>query len=150
MTKEQRWRYRLDNWRVWVGIAYFGIALMIVALFFLNRDVTREQTARAATQRAAAVAQLENCYRQVDNNPDLVAIIDAVRLNAENSLTTAKAALAVDPSGPLAQVRRDGIDRARLAIAAAHEFREQILSSTPTLTSCNSLAISLDLPPRDT
>lgn len=145
---ERKARNFLDDWRVWMGIAYLGLALLIVWLFFLNRDIAREQAARAATSRATAVTSLDNCYRMVDNNPDLLAIIDAVALTAQNSITSSLAALAIDPHGQLAPVRRASIKRSQMALAAASKFRSQILRTTPTEERCRALAERLGLVPR--
>lgn len=145
---EVKARHFLDNWRFWVGVAYLGVVFCLVVLYFLNRDIAREQAARAATQKAGAISQRDNCYRMVDNNPDLIAIIDAVELNAQNSVESSRASLEIDPDGLLAPVRRASIARALSAIDAADKFKEQIASNTPTLKRCDALAIRLGLEPR--
>jgi len=142
-------RVFLDSWKPWVGVAYVALVVMIVVLFFFNQDLAREQAAREATQRAGAISQRDNCLRMVENNPDLIAIIDAVQLNAQNNAESARAALAIEPEGPLANVRRASIARANAAIAAAQQFKEQIESTTPTLADCVALAKRLGVPVGD-
>ena len=141
-------RVFLDDWRPWVGIAYFALVVMMVVLFFLNRAVVREQAAREAETKAGAVSARDNCYRLADNNPDLLAIIAAVRLLSRNSIQASQAALAIDPTGPLAPVRRASIRRSRKAVIAADKFRDQIAGNTPTEARCDALAERLGLQPR--
>lgn len=147
MTKPQK--EEAQKWTI-VGllVAYFMMAAIIVALYYLNRDVSREQAARAAEQKAGAVSSLDNCYRMVDNNPDLIAIIDAVALTAQNSIASSRAALEIDPDGALAPVRRASIRRNQKAKAAALKFKRQILRTTPTEERCGELAVRLGLQPR--
>src|SRR3954471_21842004 len=59
---------KADNWKVWVGIAYFGLALTIVWLFFLNQNQARvsahqarDEAVRTAEADTAAVAQRTQC-----------------------------------------------------------------------------------------
>jgi hypothetical protein len=146
---EEDVRHFLDNWKVWMGVAYFGLAALVVWLFFLNQTVAKETAARAATQKAGAVSQRDNCYRQIDNNPDLIAIINAVGQNSRNSILSAKAALKLEPTGPLVAVRLGTIARAQAAIAAAEKFQHQILKTTPTVRKCDELALRLGLAPRE-
>lgn len=152
MTKaeaERSIRERLDNWKFWVGVAYFGLALLVVWLFFLNQDIAREQAARTATAKANAVSTRDNCYRMVDNNPDLLSIITAIRLTSRNSIATSKAALRLAPDGALSDVRRASIKRNQRAMRAADKFRAQIVQSTPTEQRCDELALRLGLAPRN-
>ena len=56
MTRTVR---KLDNWRFWVGIAYFGLAVVVVWLFFLNQSTSKTQ-ARQARDEAVRVAEIDS------------------------------------------------------------------------------------------
>jgi hypothetical protein len=48
----------LDNWKLWVGVAYFGLVAMIVSLYFVNA-----RTTRAVALQAAAAARTNTEHR---------------------------------------------------------------------------------------
>lgn len=69
MTRTVR---KLDNWKVWVGVAYFGLALTVVWLFFLNQSQSRvqahqarDEAVRTAEADSAAVAQRTQCLASI-------------------------------------------------------------------------------------
>lgn len=145
----------LDDWKPWMVLAYFALVALVTWLFYLNRDLSREQAARAAAQaernaeqRASAISQRDGCYTSVDQVPDLLAVIDSVRTNAMNSVDAARAALAIEPDGPLAKVRLDSIRRGQASIAAANRFSERIRAQSRTVADCDDLARELGLKPR--
>ena len=143
MTREERLRYRLDNWKLWVGIAYFGLIFVIMALFFLNRDISQAQADRAAEQKSSQIAQVQTCRQRAQTGPDVQAIITLVRLNAENTIAAAKAAIATDPDGPLTEVRLASIARSERNLDRMTRFQQAISEQTPTLDECNALAKKL-------
>ncbi len=45
-------RRRLDDGRLWIGIAYFGLAFVVVWLYVVNGRTVKEQAIRKATAQA--------------------------------------------------------------------------------------------------
>ncbi len=61
-----RLRDWLDDWRVWVAVAYFGLAALVVSLYFVNSRTSRTlaiQAATAAQVRVEKTAQVNADYR---------------------------------------------------------------------------------------
>jgi hypothetical protein len=52
-----RVRRRMDTWAFWVGIAYFGLALVVLSLFFVNQKTSRN-IRRTAADEAAHTAEI--------------------------------------------------------------------------------------------
>lgn len=145
----------LDDWRTWMVIAYIVMGLLIVWLFVLGGELSKEQAATAAAQaernanaKASAISQRDGCYTSADNAPDLLNLIFAVKLNAMNSVKASRAALRIDPGGPLAAVRKANIERAKAAVAAAQKFEDRIAATAKTVDECDALAKRLGLEPR--
>ena len=145
---ERGLRERLDNWKPWVGIAYFALVAIVIWSLFLNRDISRQAADRAAEQKSAQIAQISQCYQAVTNGPDVSGILAAVRLSTSNALLASRAALAAQPRGPLVNVRKATIERQELALAALDRFAARIKAATPTQHHCDKLAIKLGQEPR--
>jgi len=139
-------RDRIDNWRFWVGIAYFGLAAVVVALFFLNRDISKQQAESAAKSRAATAAQVRSCADAVRNKPDVDGLLDAIRFNIADRITVTVAAQeAAPPSDPLIVVRQASLDRLHQKLDALDTFIAKVADRTPTKQKCNEMAVRLEV-----
>ena len=97
-------RGRLDNWRLWVGVAYFGLAAVVVALFFVNQ---RTQRAIADQQRAAGVhtaeivanatSQYHLCLASIPELREINAFVAGVKVVHDTLLANSEALLAKTP-----------------------------------------------------
>lgn len=50
-----------SHWSFWVGIAYFGLALTVTWLYFVNSRTLQQQAIRTAELRATKSAAVERC-----------------------------------------------------------------------------------------
>lgn len=143
---EVRARHFLDNWKLWVGIAYFGMATMVVALFFLNRDISREQAKSAAESRSQSVAAVNNCYEAIRNAPSVRGLLAAIELAPRNSIEANEAAIAAsDPGDPLIAVRKASVVRSQKALATVQRSRRKYEKTIPSQAKCDALATKLDV-----
>jgi len=149
MTSEERARGFLDSWKFWVAIAYFGLVAVIVALYFLNRDVSREQAARAAEQKAGALAQRDDCYRRLEANPDLLALLETMADDRRDRIQASLDSIAAQPDSELNAIRRESIAKSRRAIRGIDRFTRQIQAATPSIDECDALSVRLGLQPKD-
>jgi Na+/melibiose symporter-like transporter len=106
MTRTDHVRFALSDWRFWMGIAYFGLVMVIVGLFVLFNRTAREEAARAATAKSAGIAQVSQCFVAVRNAPVVDGFIRSHEAIIENGLLTNKASIAASPGDPLNPIRR--------------------------------------------
>ena len=136
-------RGRLDNWKFWVGVAYFGLAAVVVALFFVNQ---RTQRAIADQQRAAGVhtaeivanatSQYHLCLASIPELREINAFVAGVKVVHDTLLANSEALLAKTPrSSPLYAVRLRSLLRLRRAARAAARVKFHI----PTEAGCKAL-----------
>lgn len=139
----------LDNWRFWAGV--FGVALvaMIVVLFVLNRDVSREQRARSEATRAALLAQREQCYNSLRSSPDLIALLDTLAEDRIDRIHSSQEAIELSPGDKLNAVRRRSILKSQQALHGIERFRRSIIAQEPTRKECDGLSARLGLQPQD-
>lgn len=145
---ERNVREFLSDWHVWVGIAYFGLAAVVVALYVLFGRTAHEEAIRAAASRSAASTQVGQCFTSVKNAPVAAGFIDAHEALINNSLLANQAALSVSPpDDPLRSVRVASIARLKRADANVKDLRRLIRESTPTEKKCVRLAHILGVDP---
>jgi hypothetical protein len=140
---ERRLRVRLDDWRFWVGVAYAGVVLSIVAILFVDQRLNRESANRAATERATQVAQVHNCFQSANERPHLLGTLDAVQLNIQNSIDTLKEYLVASPSGPLVGARRSALKRNYVALKHIDALKREVKDAYPTVAACKKLQKTL-------
>ena len=139
-------RERLDNWRLWVGVAYFGLAAVVVALFFINRDISRQQADSAAKARSASATQVRSCVDAVRNKPDVDGLLDAIRFNIADRITVTVAANeAAAADDPLTNVRASSLTRLHDKLDKLDAFIAKVNDRTPTRSECNEMAVDLGL-----
>lgn len=140
MTRTDKTRIVLSDWRFWVGVAYFGIAAVIVALWFAFGRIAHEEAFRAAGMKAANATQVGQCFTSQKNGPVTKGFIAANEAVIENSILSNLAAIKAQPNDPLTSVREHSLTRLREAKANANELQELIDRSIPTKTRCVRLA----------
>lgn len=97
-----RFRVLLDSWQFWVGVAYVGLACVVVALWVNYSRVSREQVqtervsaARHADIVANAEAQYQQCVKSIPAliriNRFLHGVQDEHRILLVNSLASHQA-----------------------------------------------------------
>lgn len=144
---ERSVREFLSNWQVWVGIAYFGLAAVVVALFVLFNRTAHEEAVRAATARSAAQAQVSQCVASAKNGPLVRGFANGFRALVENQIETTQGALHVaKPHDPLIPVRERSLRRLFRAEGVAEGLVKIVDARTPSMKSCRVLARKLHVP----
>lgn len=139
----QQLRPTMDTFNFWVGIAYFGLVAVVVALYFLNQNTAaniRRTAADEATHAAEIRSSAESRYSECLNSiPVLVKInrfIEGERIVDGALVENSEANLAATPSGSaLYATRVANLRRLRAAKAAAFEVKFPV----PTRAACAAL-----------
>jgi hypothetical protein len=143
---EFRVRNFLNDPRVWVGIAYFGLAAVVVALYVAFGRIAKEDASRAALERANAVAAVNSCFTALKQAPVVDGFIDSVELLISDEILTTKQVLAAEaPGDPLRAARQKSLVRLNVAKGNADVLRELIDKTTPTKEKCMRLALRLNV-----
>jgi hypothetical protein len=141
-TKEGA-RRLLDSWQFWVGIAYFGLACVVVALWVNYNRVSRDQVrtaevvaARHADLVASAEAQYTQCVKSIPTLRNINAFINGVeevhQILLVNSIAAHKA---TPPGSALYQQQIMNIARLRDAFATAKNVHFTIASKAKCLAT---------------
>ena len=136
-------RVRLDDWRFWMGIAYFGLALTLVAIVLIV--VRNEHTAAAVAAQAAvhqseiqsnAISQYQQCLHSIPLTKKINLFAESVLVVQSTILSSSEAILKNTPkSSKLYKVRLHNVEQLQLATT----LPEEIHFNVPTLKSCQSL-----------
>jgi hypothetical protein len=131
----KRWPF-LDGWQFWVGVAYFGLAMVTVALWVSFARETRQAQARRADIIANADAQYTQCITSIPTLGRIDSFIDGVRGTNAVLLRNALASHAATPPGSeLYRVQILNIARLRASVKSAEGVRFPI----PTRAECSAL-----------
>jgi hypothetical protein len=139
---ERPTREFLSSWWFWVGVAYFGLACVVVALYFVNgrtsraaAHVARDEAVHQSEIAAGRQAALTQCLASI---PELTkingfvdsvqAIRDALQENGESLLAT------TPPDSPLYAVRLTSLRRIR----ATAKRIEAVHFTVPTIPQCRA------------
>jgi hypothetical protein len=145
---ERNAREIMSDWRFWMGVAYAGIILTVVALVFLFSKIAHEEASRTATARAGAATQVGQCFTSVKNAPVTEGFIDAHEAIIVNGLIANRASLNASPlNDPLHQIRLKSILRLEKAQRNVTQLRKLIRAATPTRKKCIDLAHTLGVDP---
>lgn len=142
---ESRVRKYLDSWRFWMGVAYFGLAMCMLALYVLFATQADERAARLAQQRALNTSQVSQCLQSLDSGPAIRAITASLEETTRNAIITTEDLLARAPVGEVAAIRRASLVKLRQSLVGIREFDSRIVETTPTLQECRGLAERLDV-----
>jgi hypothetical protein len=137
----------LDDWRFWMGVAYFGLILVICALWInydrVNADAAR--TARiVAARHAEVVANADSQYQQCVQSGPVFSHVNKFIFGVEaveqalltNTETTHRA---TPPGSAIYATQTANIARLRDAIQAAR----LVAFPVPTATQCRALRARL-------
>ncbi len=75
MRIRDRLRDSLDTWQFWVGVAYFGLVLVVGALWFVHGDQIKADALRRADQQTLAVASVLNCQQEARRRGQFTALL---------------------------------------------------------------------------
>lgn len=145
MTRTDRTRTILSDWRFWMTSFGFGLAAVTVALYFAFAKIAHEEAFRAAGMRANNATQVGQCFTSQKNGPVTKGFISANEAVIENSILSNLAAIKAQPHDPLTGVREHSLDRLRAAKKNANELQDLIDKSIPTKAKCVRLARTLNV-----
>ncbi len=138
MTKRDL-RRRVDTWHFWVGIAYFAIVAVIVALWVNYNQVSRDQSrtaqlvaARHADVVANADAQYIQCVKSIPTLTRINLFLNGVQSVDGVLLKNSLAVHSVTPAGPTFQAQIKNIARLRRALHDVSGVRFPV----PSAASC--------------
>lgn len=134
---------KLDNWKVWVGVAYFGLAATVVWLFFLNQSNSRTQSRqdkdeaiRVAELEASTNAQRSQCLSSIPTlkkiNGFVAGVYELHSTLEQNSKATLDATPKTDPAW---RVRHDNWVRIRRTVAKVAGVHFPV----PTKAECKAI-----------
>lgn len=146
MKYEARIRTFLDNWRWWVGVAYFGLAGCVLALAMLFMSQSRSETDR----RVGDTATVLECLQRVSRVPSTLQVVAALEQSILNQIQTTREAINADPESSLAQVRVDSLKRLTVALSQVSAFRKSVVETAPSRSNCEDLARALHVGVPDT
>jgi len=141
-------RHKLDNWKLWMGIAYFGLVAVVVVLTLdwsrTNAEVartTRIVAARHAEVVANADAQYQQCVKSIPLFTRVNNFIRGVERIERALLQNSEAShLATPPGSALYDAQVTNIIRLREAIRAAR----QVAFHVPSMQQCRELRARLN------
>lgn len=134
-------RRHLDDWPFWVGVAYFGLVSVVVALYFLNSrtaqaqaDSARNEAVRIAEQRAAAESAYSRCADSIKPtrkvSTHVMGVNEAFQVLLANSIRNHQATPPSNPQYEAQQVNIRNLRKAIRKVAAVKSF------PAPTVKEC--------------
>lgn len=148
MTRlRKQFRPTLDTFNFWVGIAYFGLAAVVVALYFVNQDTARnisrttaDEARHAAEISSNATSRYQECLGSIPELRSINRFIDGAATVDKALVENSQANLTATPkTSPLYAVRIANLRRLENAEAAAYQVRFPI----PTRADCAALRARL-------
>lgn len=139
-------RVRLDSWRFWMVVAYVGLAIILGCVIYLFSKQSQDESDRRAAAKVANTAQVTSCISSYRQAPNTLRVLDLLDVLADNSIQANEEALKADPTGPLAQIRKNSLLRLKPAVPTIRLFRETTILNQRTLKQCQELAFKLDVP----
>lgn len=144
MMSERQARARLDSWRFWITMFGFGLAILTVGMIYLVSAKFSQDADRRAQLKISNGNQVTACIVAARSTPNVLRLLDFLDVLATNSITATRAALKVQPTGELVQIRKDSLARLRPALPTIKAFREATVMSRRTIPECRTLATKLD------
>ena len=122
----------LQNDRTWIVIAYFGLAGVVVALYFHQTEISRSESARSAANHAKVAQCIQSVPELRKINRFVRGVYTFHRIIAENS----KFSLDATPkSSPMYQVRLRNYRRVKQTVLDVSGVRFHV----PTRAECDGL-----------
>lgn len=143
-----RLRNHLDDFNFWIGIAYFGLVLVVIALFFLN-ERTAHTEAKAAAERAAIASRLlseaeatyQGCVSSIPQLRRISQHISGVNEGFDTMVANARALVEStpksDPQYPVRLANLLRISSAQQDVAAIRELH------VPTVKECAARRVAI-------
>lgn len=147
MVNSQDVRVKVDNWRFWMVIAYFGIVLALCGLLAVYLKASSEETKRIAETRASAIQQVTSCFVAVKNAPVVAGFVAGTKALIANGIDGNEAALEIKGQPPkLVKIRHQSITRLTKARRNVNNLAALIQKTTPTKKGCVKLAVKTRVP----
>lgn len=120
----------MDSLEFWLVVAYFGIAALVVGLWFVSIRISHEQTKRAAADEA----RTEACIHSIPQIRRFDEHVRGVNQLADVLVQNSAALTAATPkSDPTYRTRKENLTRMIDAQAKIAELAEV---SVPTVSDC--------------
>lgn len=119
----------LDDRKIWIVIAYFGLVVAFVIGGVNWWQTHNVNEGRVADQRNQARAAVAGCYVQVRDQPDVIRLLGLLVILAD-------AQIAIAPNENL-----------RLARQSAKRLQDRMIESLPTREQCDRRAAAIGLTP---
>jgi hypothetical protein len=143
VSRTERARTVLSDWRFWVVIAYAGIGATVVALWFAFGKIAHEEANRTASARAASATQVGQCFTSAKNGPVTKGFVLANLAVIDNSLIANRQALQAQPTSPLTTIRLRSLARLEDAKRKTEALSRLINKNVPTTEKCLAMAEAL-------
>jgi hypothetical protein len=139
------WRL-LDSWQFWVGVAYFGLALVVIALW-VNYDRVSADQKRTAIITAERIADTQSQYVECVKSIPLLkrvnTFFDGEHLLGQTLIKNSIANHQATPPGtPLYRAQIANLERLRKSLSET----TNVHISVPTKKQCNLLRLKRDSP----
>jgi hypothetical protein len=139
---ERPLRETLMAWWFWVGVAYFGLACVVVALYFVNgrtsraaAHVARDEAVHQSEIAAGRQAALTQCLASIPELTKINGFVESVQAIRDALQENSEALLTTTPRGSLLyQVRKASLRRIR---ATAKQI-EAVHFTVPTIAQCRA------------
>jgi hypothetical protein len=129
-----------------MGIAYFGLVVVIVSLLALYAKSWEDEAERIARERAQRQSQVATCYQQIDRASQTISALEALVTLAEVQILNVQTAERFsDTDDPLRRARQISIIRLRAARDSIQQLVDTFVNTVPSLKSCRDLAETLDV-----
>lgn len=133
----------LDNWKLWMGIAYVGLAIAVVWLFILNGDTTRtaaanarDEAVRIAEVQTSAETSYNQCVGSIPTLRKLSTYLEGQNEIAAVIVTNSAANLAITlKTDPMYATRKGNLERLRDAKAKVGAITSL---PVPTVKDCKA------------
>lgn len=137
---EKATRAVLDSWQFWMGVAYFGLVLVVVALYFQNgridnaqRRADRAETLHLASVTAEASSAYTQCVLSIPTLQKVDTFVRGVQELHQTLLTNARLAHQATPPGTAAyRVQASNLIRLRHSADAVKGLTFHV----PTVKEC--------------
>ncbi len=138
-------------------VYWFVLVIAIVAfsiLAIVQYSQGKRLTATEASEGASRVARVENCYQSAESRPATLGILRTLEGTIHVNIDTTLALLEIQPTGPVADARRNSLQRLRSEQILIHNYvaltdsrlpRTFIRDGRPRVPQCEALARILDI-----
>lgn len=141
-------RPTLDTLTFWSGVAYFGLAALVVGLYFVNQSTqhavarqARDEATRAAETVSNAQGRYQACVASIPQLTKIDAFIEGNQEGWHILITNSRTNLAIAPKGTAVHAQR-AANLARI-VKASRKIDEPKKFPVPTVEQCRDLRAAL-------